>query len=271
VTVPASTTRLPVDSQQQHGGCDDEQKRAPAVDPVPGAGDGEFLQRFVDDAYRYEPERQVDPEDQRPVQVFGKGAAEQGAGDAGNRPCAGNPGGIAGAFERRHEISDHGLRQREQAAAAKSLHGTACYKNQHVGREGADDGAGQKNQDRCKNDRTATVNIGNLAVQRGDRGRGEQICRHHPGQIFGMTERGGHGWQGRRDNGLVESGQQHGKKHTCYDDVLFAIGEREAGHGPFRLAANRLVHYCFFSDFETVGAPGARQLCFPALSCRSIR
>ena len=135
---PRIGAAAPVEREKQQRGRHDQQERSEAVDPVLFARACQFLERIVDDRHRHEPERQVDPEDQRPMQMLGEGAAEQRSGNAGDGPHARDPRRIARTLHRRHEIADNRLRQREQAAAADALDGPPGDEHRHVGGERAD-------------------------------------------------------------------------------------------------------------------------------------
>ena len=92
-------------------------------------------------------ERQVDPEDQRPVQMLGEHAAEHRAGDRGGGEHRAEIALVAPALARRDGVADDGLRQRDQSAAAEALQRARRDQRRHGGRERAGDRADNEDRD----------------------------------------------------------------------------------------------------------------------------
>ncbi len=190
-------------------------------------GDGEFFQRAVDDKDSDQAERQVEPEDRGPVEL-GKRAAEERTGDAGDRPHAGNPGGVAAALARRQQVSDEDLREGEEAAAAETLHGTGADQDEDVRGERGDQRAEEEQPERGIERRPPPVDVGNAAVERRDRGCGKQVGGDDPGQILRVAEVAADGRHRRRDDRLVERGEEHRRQDADHRDRAVAIGKRGA-------------------------------------------
>ena len=148
--------------------------------------------------------------------MLGDGAAHDRAGDAGDRPGAGDVGGVAAALGRRHDVADDGHSQDQQAAAAEALDGAPGDEGQDVGGGGGDDGAEQEGADRHEQGKAAATKVGELAVECGDGRGGDEIGRHDPRQERRVAEVGADDGNGGRDAGLVDGGQKH--RHQDADD-----------------------------------------------------
>ena len=90
---------------------------------------------------------------------------------------------VAAALPRRDDVADDGERERHQAAAAEALDGADRRSSRRCSGEGTDTGADQEDHDRGLEDRPAAAEVGDLAPQRGGRGRGEQVGGDDPGQL----------------------------------------------------------------------------------------
>src|SRR5690606_36034393 len=71
------------------------------------------------------------------------------------------------------------------------------------------------------------VEVGELAVQGRARGRGEQVRRHHPGQMGDPAEFADDRRQGRGHDGLIERRQEHAQ-HQGHEDQE-DVAAREPG------------------------------------------
>jgi hypothetical protein len=69
------------------------------------------------------------------------------------------------------------------------------------------------------------MDVGELAVERRHRGRGEQIGRHHPGQMRDVVELAPDRRHRGRDDGLVERRQQHGEHDAEQDAANILMGK----------------------------------------------
>ncbi len=81
---PGIAHAAPAQAQHQAGRADDEERGAGIIDAVAPLAAGQQLQLVVGEEEGGEADRQVDPEDRRPVQVLGEEAAEQGPGQRGH-------------------------------------------------------------------------------------------------------------------------------------------------------------------------------------------
>ena len=118
-------------------------------------------------------ERQVDPKNERPMQLIGKNAAENRADNACDHK---HDRGVAlrhRPFARRKKIGNDRLRQRYEAAAAETLQAASDNEQPNVRRHRACERPDNKYSDRYKNDGAAPVNVGKFAEQRRGRGRGQ--------------------------------------------------------------------------------------------------
>ncbi len=194
---------------------------------------------------RDQAERQVDPEDQRPMQMLGQHAAQHRAADRGRGEHRADITLVAAALLRRHDIGDDGLRQRHQPAAAEALQGAPEDQRGHRRRHRASHGAGDENHDRGQHDRAPAVDVGELAVERRRRGRGQQIGGHHPGQALDVVEGAAHGRQGGRDDGLIERAEKHRQHQADDDGAGFGMRQRAGLRRRRNLAVAALLRLSF--------------------------
>ena len=104
------------------------------------------------------------------------------------------------------------------------------HQRRHARRQCAGDRTGDKNDDRGQHQNAPPVDIGELAVERCHRGAGEQIGRHHPGQVVDIAEMPADGRQRGGDDGLVERAEEHRQHDAEHDGPDFRMRER----GQFR-------------------------------------
>ena len=129
---------------------------------------------------RYQPERHVDPEDHRPMQMFGEDAAEDRPTDAGRHPYGAEIGLILAALTWRHHVRNHGLHDRQNAAAAEPLQSARQDQHRHVRRHRAQNRAHHEQAHRGDNRALAAVDVAERAEHRRDRGRSQQIRGNYP-------------------------------------------------------------------------------------------
>ena len=162
-------------------------------------------------------ERHVDPEDHRPVQMFGEHAAEHRPADTGRHPHAAEIGLVLAALARGHHVGNHGLHDRHDAAAAEPLQAAREDQHRHVRRHRAQHRARDEQAERSDDHGAAAIDVAERAEHRRHRGRGQQIGRDHPGEIGDVVELAADGRQRGRDDGLVERGQEH-RQHQAHQD-----------------------------------------------------
>ena len=207
----------PAQRQEEEHGGERHQHRPQHVEAVRPLMAGKLAERAPGHPQGHGTQRQVDPEDHRPVQVLGEEAAQHRPGDARQHEHAGEIALVAGPLLGRHDVGDDGLRQRDQPAAAQPLQRTGADQRQHRGGESAGGRAQDEDADADQQDLAPAVDVAELAVERCHRGGAEEIGRHHPGQVRQVAELAPDGGQGGGDDGLVEGGQEHGE-HDADDD-----------------------------------------------------
>ncbi len=175
---------------------------------------------------RDQAERQVDPEDHRPVQMLGEEAAEHRPRDARGHEHAGDVALIAAPLPGRDHVGDDRLRERDQAAAAQPLERPGDDQDRHRGGERAGERARDEGADPDQKDQPAAMDVAELAVERGHRGRGQKVGGHHPGQVRGIAELATDGRQRGRDDRLVERRQQHRQQDADHDRAHRRMVER---------------------------------------------
>ena len=169
------------------------------------------------DRQRRKPHRNVDPEDDRPMQMVGDQAAEQRAAAAGGGVGRGEVAVIAAALLGRDQIGEHDHAHGRQPAAAEAVQDAAQDQHQHVRRQRADQRAGHIGQDRDAQREPAPMDVRDLAVERDDRGRCQQIGGDQPGQVVHVAEIAPDRRQRRRQNGLVERAHERRQQHAEHD------------------------------------------------------
>ncbi len=171
--------------------------------------------------------------------MFGEHAAEHRSADAGRGPHAAEIGLVLAALARRHDVGNHGLHDRHDAAAAEALQAARQNQHRHVRRQRAQHRSRDEQAQRHDDHGAAAVDIAQRAEHRRHRGRGQQIGRDHPGQAGDVMELAADGRQRGRDDGLVERGQEHRQHQAHQDGADFALGQRRARRKRRRIAEIR--------------------------------
>jgi hypothetical protein len=218
----------PAPGQRQHErGRRAGQERGPehikAVRPLVAR---QAAQLRVGHGERQKAERQVDPEDRRPMQVFGEEPAEHRPGEARGHEDAGDINLIARALPRRDDVGDDRLRERNQAASAKPLQSARQNKRQHGRRERAGGRADHEDGDAGEQGHAPPVDVAELAVERRHGRRGEEVGRDDPGQVRDIVQVAPDRRQGGGDDRLIERRQQHRQHDADYDRPDLGVRQR---------------------------------------------
>ena len=166
----------------------------------------------------------VDVEDPAPAGTVGEEAAEERSGHAGDAEDRAEIALVPAALAGRNDVADDAEGDRHQTAAADSLEGAEGDQLEHVLAEAAEGGADQEDDDRELEDQAATVEIGDLAPERGDGGRGQQIGGDDPREVVEAAEVADDAGQGGADDALVERGQEHAGHDADQHDHDLAVG-----------------------------------------------
>src|SRR5262249_42551421 len=199
------------------------------------------LHRVVGEQRCEESERYIDPEDQRPMQVLGNGAAKDRSCDTGHDPRSAHVSLVSAALARRDHVGDGGLRERHDAAAPDTLQRSTCNEDGHVGCRCAQGRTHDEQADRQQHHAAAPGNVGELAVERRDYRRRQQIGNDDPGQILEIAELASDGGQGRGDDGLIEGRQEHPEHQTIEDIAHVGLGQPWARRGKHGLGFGSLL------------------------------
>ena len=186
---------------------------------------------------RNDPKRHVKPEDDRPMQVLGNGAAKGRPGEAGHDPRRAHVGLVAAPLARRDHIGDSRLGQRHDPAAPDSLQCTASDQYRHVGRRRGYDRTCKEQADRQQHHDASAVDVGELAVERRHHRRRQQIGNDDPRQVLEITELTSDGRQRGDDDGLIERRQEHAHHQAVKNAAYLGLGQRRVPH---RLGCGRL-------------------------------
>lgn len=124
------------------------------------------------------------------------------------------------------DVGDDGLAEHEEAAGAQALDGPEGDELEHRCRQAGQHAADQEQHDRALEELLATVEVAELAVERRrDRG-GQEVGRHHPGDVVDAAEvTDDRRYGGGHDRGVDERGQHHAEQEPREDDDDLAVGE----------------------------------------------
>ena len=209
--------------QQAHHGTDEQDGTDP-VDAVLPPVVGYQPEHLVAHDDREDGQRYVDVEDPAPV-VLGEVPADQRPRHAGQpehrpeQPLV--PGPVAG----RQHVRDDGERERHQAAGAEALDAPGEDELGHVLRGTREQGAEGERADREHQNRPAAVQVGDLAVERGRGGGGEQVRGDHPGVVVDPAQLADDGRQRGTDDGLVQRGQQHARHQAAHEQQDLPVAQ----------------------------------------------
>ena len=162
-------------------------------------------------------DRHVHVEDPAPGKVVDQEAAEQRAGDRCDGEHGADQAHVAAALAGRDDVRDDRLRAHHQAAGADPLKGAKADQLPHRLREPGEHRAGQEDQDRGEEHGLAPEHVAELPVQRGRDRRGEQVGGHDPGEVIEPAQVADDRRQRRRDDGLVERGEEHAEHQRGED------------------------------------------------------
>ena len=193
------------------------------------------VQGLGHDGQRGDPDRHVDEEDPAPAVDAEDGLlpGEEAADDRAEHRRGAEHGQevalVLGALTGRHDVADDRQRQGEQTAGAEALHGAERREAEHRGGEGAQDGAEDEDRDGDDEQLLATVDVAELAVERRDDRRGDEVGSRRPRLVVQALEVVGDGADGGRDDGLVQRGEEHTHHQPDEDGDDLAVGERAGG------------------------------------------
>ena len=108
---PRKADAAPAQRQQDRHRGGDKQQGAEKVELVRPFVTGKAFQTPVGDEKRQQSERDIDPEDHRPMEVLGKKPAKHRPGEARRHEHAGEINLIAAPFAGRNQIGHDGLRE----------------------------------------------------------------------------------------------------------------------------------------------------------------
>ena len=202
-----------------------DQRRAEEVELVRPVVPRQPAQQRQRHHHRDHAERDVHPEDHRPVQVFGDGAAERRPKRAGGGVDHREIAVVLAALPGRGDVAQHHHAGRGQAAAAEAVQHAAEDEHENVGRQRADQRAQHVQRDRDQQRDAAAVDVADLAVQRGDRGVGDQVGGDQPRQVVHLAEFAADGRQRARQDGGVERAHEHRQQHAEHHEHGLAVGE----------------------------------------------
>ena len=233
---PAIVRAAPIERQQQGDRGGNHQRQAGNVELVRPVVARQPAKRTPGHHQGDRSQRQVDPEDKRPMQMIGQKAAEHRTENARAQEDHRCIALRYRALARRQQIGNDRLRDRNETAATDALQGAANDQNPHARCERARERAENENADGQQHDGAPAVYIGELAEQRRRRRRGQKIRRDDPRQVVDIFQAPADGGQCRRDDCLLERGYEH-RHHDAGDDgVNGGMIERRQSGGVLRPA-----------------------------------
>src|SRR5450759_4329415 len=182
-------------------------------------------QHAPDDRERHEADRDVDEEDPVPRGLLGHEAAEQRPDDRADAEHRAEQALVLAALGRGEQVADDGEADREQGAGAEALDAPKDDQLGHVLAQAGQRGADQEHGDAEHQQRLASVQVGQLAVERDRDRRGQQVDRDRTGHHRLAAEIGHDGGQGDADDRLIERAQEQAEQDREQDLHLRAVGQ----------------------------------------------
>src|ERR1051325_6321671 len=125
---------------------------------------------------------------------------------------------ISPAVSRWDDVADDGLRRHDEAATAEPLDRAEEDELHHASAQSAQDRSGQEEHDGALEHALSTVEIPELAIERGDDGLREQVGGDDPRKVLDTAELAHDRGEGGGDDGRVERGKEHGQDEAAEDD-----------------------------------------------------
>ena len=202
--------------EQRAGDARGERDAAPNVDRVltPLVGD---VHVKGDHDQGEDCKRQVDEEEPAPAEVLGDEAAGCWPDDGRDSERRTQHSLVLAALARRDDVADDGLRQRHDEPHAGSLDEAREHQEPEVRGDPAQRRADGEDDNASHVQRLAAVNVGELAGDRHDDGRGQHGGDWDPAVVGDAAELRDDGRQGRRDQRQVE-GRDQRPEHEPRED-----------------------------------------------------
>jgi hypothetical protein len=173
-------------------------------------------------------DRQVDVEDPAPGEVVHEEAADERPDHGREAEDGAEVALVAAALARGDDVADHRDGRHHQTAASEALQRAEGDQLRHVLARPAERGADQEDDDRRLQQRLASVEVAELAVERPYDRRREQVCRDDPGQVLEAPEVSDDRRQRGRHDRLVQRGEQQHEQQRREDqtDARRAVDRR---------------------------------------------
>ncbi len=243
----------PRGDEDQRADARGQQRRAEVVDRVAVRRHVQ-VQAEHDDEHRDDADRHVHVEDPAPRERLDEEAAEQRAGDRRDREHGADQAHVAAALARRHDLGDDRLRADHQAAGAEALQRAEGDQLAHRLAQARQQRAGEEDHDRGQEHGLAPVHVAELSVERRRRRGREQVGGDDPREVLEATEVADDRRQRRRDDRLVQRGQEHAQHQRAEHGHERAAGQHVAGLGGVAVGG---AHARSPSCREWKTAPGA--------------
>ena len=198
----------------------------------------------------------VDPERPPPGQIVGEVAAEQRPDDRRDTEHRAQNALVAASFAERNHLADERACGDGNPAAADPLQRACPDQHGHRLREPAQHRPDDEEHHRALEDPFAAIQVTELADQRGDDRRGQQVAGDHPRLMSGVAQVGDDGRQRGGDDGLVQRGEQHAQ-HDRHEDEVAPLGADQ------RAAGSRVPNWVSWGVGGDRRCSGACHACLP--------
>ncbi len=214
---PVEAAAAEIDGDHQRRRRHHDQAGAEKIETVPPSVPRQPPELRVRQREGEQAERQVDPENHRPVEILGKETAERRADSARAREHDDEIRVVLGPVLRRRDVGEDGHREEDQTAAAEALHRASEDQHEEARRQRADDRTRQEDGNGREHGRAPAIDVAQLADHRRRRRPGEEIGGRHPRDVLQIAEGAADGRQRGADDRLVERAEEHGQEHPDRD------------------------------------------------------
>ena len=208
---------------------EDERHDAQIIDAHLPAGPTHVGQEAPDDGQGDEADRDVDEEDPVPGELVGQKAAQPRSQQERDAEDEAEESLVLAALGRGEQVTDHRQRDREERTGAKALDAAEEDELPHLLAQAGQRRPDQEQRDAEDQEWLATVQVGQLAVDRHRDRAGQQVDRDGPRVVVGALEIRHDPRQHRTDDRLVQSTQEQPEQYCAEDLELRALGQAEGG------------------------------------------
>jgi hypothetical protein len=164
-----------------------------------------------------------------PTDVVGEPSTDKGANEEAEAKDRAEEALIASPLSSGKQVPDSGQRDGEQCSRAQALQSSEQDQLSHVLRETAEQGSNEKNADTDQQERSAPVNITQLAVNRHGNCARQEIRRHDPGIQAASVKICDDTWQRCPNYVLVECTEEEPQQNSPQNSITPSSSELNVG------------------------------------------